>query len=220
MAPSPPPGDRSVPVVYGAAYSVYTRIVRLALAEKGVNYRLEEVDVFAPSGVPAAHRARHPFGRIPAFAHDRFQLYEAGAIARYVDETFPGPPLQPSAIRDRARMNQAISILDSYGFRPLVLDIFVCRAGGPTPDAARVQAALPAGGICLDALAGILGGALFLAGPALSLADLHALPMLAYLRLTPEGAALLAARTALERWWKAMAARPAALATRFPAEAG
>ena len=34
------------PVLFGAAYSVYVRIVRLALAEKRVPYRLHEVDVF------------------------------------------------------------------------------------------------------------------------------------------------------------------------------
>lgn len=219
MAPCPAPGDRSLPVLYGAAYSVYTRIARLALAEKGIDYRLEEVDVFAAGGVPTGHLARHPFGRIPAFVHDGFQLYEAGAIARYVDEAFPGPSLQPAAAQDRARMNQVTSILDSYGFHPLVLNIFVCRASGPTPDAARVQAALPASATCLDALANIMGKAPFLAGPMLSLADLHAVPMFAYLRTTPEGAALLAAHPALERWWQTMAARPAVRTTRFAAEA-
>jgi glutathione S-transferase len=56
------------PVVYGARYSVYVRAVRMALAEKGVAYRLVEVDVFAPGGPPAEHLARQPFGEIPAFA--------------------------------------------------------------------------------------------------------------------------------------------------------
>ena len=40
--------------VYGAPYSVYVRIVRLALEEKGVAYRLEEVDIFADGGPPDA----------------------------------------------------------------------------------------------------------------------------------------------------------------------
>src|SRR5260221_4821487 len=93
------------PVLYGAAYSVYVRAVRLALAEKGVAYRLEEVDVFGPEGVPAAHRARHPFGRIPPFQHDRFRLYESGPISRYVDQAFAGPSLWPAAPRSRARLN-------------------------------------------------------------------------------------------------------------------
>ena len=45
---------------------------------------------------------RHPFGRIPAFEHERFDLYEAGAITCYVDEAFPGPVLQPGEPRRRA----------------------------------------------------------------------------------------------------------------------
>ncbi|CAM5211102.1 Glutathione S-transferase OS=Bosea thiooxidans OX=53254 GN=ARD30_25575 PE=4 SV=1 [Bosea thiooxidans] len=73
-----------------APYSVYVRAVRLALEEKGVAYRLDPVDVFAKDGPPASLLERQPFGRIPAFEHDGFRLYEAGAIERYVDEAFPG----------------------------------------------------------------------------------------------------------------------------------
>jgi glutathione S-transferase len=85
------------PVVYGAPYSVYVRAVRLALEEKGVPYRLVPIDVFTPDGPPKEYLNRQPFGRIPAFEHGGFQLYEAGAITRYVDEAFPGPVLQPTA---------------------------------------------------------------------------------------------------------------------------
>ena len=70
----------SEPIVFGAAYSVYVRIVRLALEEKGVAYRLEEVDIFAEGGPPADHLARHPFARIPAFEHEGFALFETAAI--------------------------------------------------------------------------------------------------------------------------------------------
>ena len=59
--------------LYGAPYSVYVRAVRLALAEKGVTYELVPVDIFAAE-VPGWYRALHPFGRIPAFAHDGLQL--------------------------------------------------------------------------------------------------------------------------------------------------
>jgi len=48
------------PVVYGAAYSAYVRIVRLALHEKGVDYDLEEIDSFAQGGPPAEHLRRQP----------------------------------------------------------------------------------------------------------------------------------------------------------------
>ena len=110
----------SDPVLYGLARSVYTRIARLVLEEKGVRYTLEEVEIFGSAGVPAEHLARQPFGRIPAFAHEGFTLYETDAITRYIDEAFPGTRLQPQELRARARMNQVIAIIDSYAYRPMI----------------------------------------------------------------------------------------------------
>ncbi len=198
-------------IVFGAAYSVYVRIVRLALAEKGVPYELHEVDIFAEGGPPPDYLERHPFGRIPAFEHDGFRLYETAAITRYVDEAFDGPALQPDSLCDRARMNQAIGILDSYAYRTLVWDISVERkrdpAEGRGPDEAKITAALPRAEICLNALAHLKGGASWLAGDNLSLADLHAAPILAFFTTTPEGQALMAGVPALGSWWDALSSR-------------
>jgi glutathione S-transferase len=210
------------PILFGAAYSVYVRAARLALAEKGVAYRLVEIDIFAEGGPPPDFAARHPFGRIPAFEHDGFRLYESGAITRYVDEAFPGPPLQPEDPRGRARVNQILSILDSYAYRTLVWDIFVERVRAPqqdrAPDEARIAAALPRAQICLAALADLMGAGPWLAGARLTLADLHAAPIFTYAVLAPEGAALLARHDGIRRWWGKMAARASMAATRSPLE--
>jgi glutathione S-transferase len=211
------------PILFGAPYSVYVRICRLALAEKGVAYRLEEIDIFAPDGPPAAYLAhRHPFGRIPAFEHDGLRLYETGAIARYVDEAFAGPSLQPADPRGRARMNQIISVLDNYAYRTLVWDIFVERVRAPVqgrqPDEARIAAALPKARICLAALSELMGEHPFLAGGDLSLADLHAAPMLIYFRMAEEGAALLAEVPSLAAWLGSMVQRRSYRETRSPME--
>lgn len=61
------PAENASVIVYGASYSVYVRIVRIALHEKGVDYELVPVDVLADGGAPQDHLARQPFGRIPAF---------------------------------------------------------------------------------------------------------------------------------------------------------
>ena len=212
----------SDPILFGAAYSVYVRIARLALVEKGVAHRLVEVDIFAEGGPPADYLARHPFGRIPAFEHDGFRLYESGAITRYVDEAFPGPALQPAAPKARARVNQAISILDSYAYRPLVWDIYVERMraaeNGRITDEARIAAALPRAETCLAALEALMAEGPWLAGSALSLADLHAAPIFAYAVLAPEGRDLLARHEALRRWWEKMAWRPSMAVTHSPLE--
>ncbi|HEY3910163.1 MAG TPA: glutathione S-transferase N-terminal domain-containing protein [Stellaceae bacterium] len=119
------------PILFGAPYSVYVRAARLALDEKGVDYELVPIDIFVPGGPSKEHLTRHPLGNIPSFEHAGFRLYEAGAIMRYVDEAFPGPPLQPVEVRARARMNQVISIIDSYAYRTLVWDIYVERVSHP-----------------------------------------------------------------------------------------
>src|SRR5215471_17153012 len=102
--------NMAAPVVYGPAYSTYARTTRLALEEKGVDYKLEEVDMLGGACQQPAYLARHPFGKVPAFSHDGFALYETGAIIRYVDEAFPGPKLQPADPKRRARMTQIISL--------------------------------------------------------------------------------------------------------------
>lgn len=197
--------------VFGAAYSVYVRSVRLALEEKQVKYRLAEVDVFAAAGAPPEHLVRQPFGRIPAFEHGDFSLYETSAIVRYIDEVFPGPPLQPSDAHARARMNQVISILDSYAYRTLVWDLFVERVAAPargrSSNEATISAALPRAETCLRALADLAVGQEWLAGAELTLADLHAAPMFACFTQTPEADRLMATHERLRRWWARMSTR-------------
>lgn len=210
--------DPSPPVqLFGLERSVYTRIARLALEEKGVPYALREVEIFGPGGVPDEHRRRHPFGRIPVLQHGEFVLYETGAITRYVDDAFAGPPLQPAGATERARMNQVIGVLDAYAYRPMVWGVFVERVrvplGGGAPNEALIAASLESAATCLTALGRLLGGAPFMAGEALSLADLHALPMLRYLCLAPEGASLLGEHAALARWYAAMVRRPSVVRT-------
>jgi glutathione S-transferase len=211
------------PILFGAAYSVYVRAARLALVEKRVPYRLVEIDVFAEGGPPAAYLERHPFGKIPAFEHAGFRLYETGAITRYVEEAFDGPPLLPRDARARARVNQIVSVLDNYGYRAFIWELYMERVSAPchgkSPDEAKIAAALPRVETCLkalEALADLRGP--WLAGATVSLADLHAAPMFVYLTMAPEAHRLLPRLPRLERWWRVMRERPSMAATRSPLE--
>ena len=196
-------------VLHGYRYSVYNRIARLALTEKGLPYERIEVNPFAPD-VPESYRALHPFGRVPALVHDGFALYETGAITRYIDRAFPGPPLQPTDPRALARMDQVISIVDAYGYWPMVRQVFALRVfrgrtGQPVDDVevARGLAAAPR----------VLAALEPLVGEELTLADLHLGAMVAYFVLAPEGATLLRHYPKLTRWWERVSARPSFAAT-------
>ncbi len=199
------------PVVYGPAYSTYARSVLLTLEEKGVAYRLEEVDIFADANKTPEHLARHPFAKVPAFEHDGFALYETCAIMRYVDEAFDGPALQPADAKGRARMEQAISVIDSYAYPSLIGGLVMQRLVAPMLgnecDEAAVADCLPRANTSVEALGAILGDDAYLAGETMSLADLHAVPIFAYATNTDEGAEMIAAQPTMVRWWAAMSAR-------------
>lgn len=204
------------PVLHGYRPSVYVRVARLALAEKGVAYDRVEVNPFAPD-VPAEYLALHPFNRVPTLVHDGFVLYETGAITRYIDRAFAGPPLQPADPRALARMDQIIGIVDAYAYWPLVRQVYVHAVAlprrGEASDPKEIAGGLAAATKVLVALEGLAADAAFLVGPTLSLADLHLLPMVAYFSEAPEGAALLARHERLKNWFEHMTTRPSFAAT-------
>jgi glutathione S-transferase len=207
-------------VLHGYHYSVYRRIARLALEEKGIAYGHVEVNPF--SALPAGYLALHPFGRVPTLVHDGFVLYETAAITRYVDRAFPGPSLQPRGPRELARMDQLIAVADAYGYWPMVRQVFAQRvfrgrAGTPVDktEIARGLEAAPRVLGALDALASeaLESGGRFLVGDRLSLADLHLGAMMAYFTAAPEGLAMLGSYTKLLPWWLALQERPSFAAT-------
>jgi glutathione S-transferase len=203
----------------GLSISVYTRIARMALEEKGIAYRLEEVDVFADAGPPADYLALNPFATIPCLLHGDFVLYETSAITHYINEIAPTTDLQPSTPIERARMNQIIGMLDSYCYRPMVWDVYVQRvvvpAGGGEADEARIAAALTGLRRVLEQLDQWRGERGFLVGQAISLADLHLYPMLSYFTETAEGVAMLETFPQLQQWMRLMQLRHSVSATPF-----
>ena len=208
------------PVLHGYRYSVYNRIARLALEEKGVAYERVEVNPFDPDR-PAAYLSLHPFGRVPTLVQGSgqgdFVLYETGAITRYVDRGFPGPALQPADPKTAARMDQIMGVVDSYAYWPLVRQVFahdVFRpSAGSEGDPAEVRKGLEAAPKVLDALEALAADDAWLVGPLLSLADLHLGAIIAYFTLSPYGAELLSTRKKLASWWRRVAARPSMAAT-------
>src|SRR5688572_23228897 len=202
--------------LFGAAYSVYVRIPRLVMEEIGVPYRLAEVDIFTPGSIPADYAARHPFGRIPAFEHDGFRLFETDAIVGYILDQFGDSGLVPTHPQHRARMRKIMRVLDNYVYRALVWGIYVeegerGRAGKLAPEE------IAPGRKCLQVLSD-LAAPTFLVGDALSLADLWALPMMAYLNLAPTGQKLLGENAKLASWLTRLQSRPSVVATRYPSE--
>jgi glutathione S-transferase len=203
-------------IVHGIPGSPFMRSVLATCEEKAAAWRLAPL---APGQSKSPeYLAIHPFGRVPAIDHDGYVLYETQAILRYLDALIPSPPLQPKAPQALGRMNQLIGVNDWYfvpqvvgviGFERIIKPQFL---GQPT-DEARCVAAAAQSRVCVDELERLLGDQAFLAGDALTLADLMIAPQMAYLAQTPEGEALLAGKR-LPDWLARMEARPSFQATR------
>jgi glutathione S-transferase len=186
--------------------------VRLALHEKGVPHQLVEVDLLGGAHKQAPHIERHPFGKVPAFEHDGNRFYETSAILRYIDEVFPGPALMPSTPVARAKANQVMSVVDSYGYTPCVTNTFIPRVlvpslGGQT-DVEKVESAKPPAALFVRELERELGTDPFFGGQNVCLADLHVLPVLTYYAATPEGQATLESAPNLRAWLSRIQKRP------------
>jgi glutathione S-transferase len=202
--------------LHGYRYSVYLRIVAMALIEKGLGWTHIEVDPFADE-IPESYLARNPFGRVPTLVHDGFVLYETTAITRYIDEAFSGPSLQSAEPKERARMNQIVAVADSYGYWPMVRLVFSHRvfrpASGGIANEAAIREGVEKSARVLAALEGLAAGGPFLVGNARSLADLHLGAMTAYFAMAEEGRSELRRHAKVAEWWAAFSQRPSLVET-------
>lgn len=206
--------------VYGIPGSPFLRSVEIGLREKGVDYVLKPI-------APGEHKqpeylARHPFGRIPVFEHDGFTIYETQAILRYLDDTFPAPPLTPGNPKQRARMNQVIGVIEWYFFPKAAAPIAFNRIIGPRllgvpGDEAAVAEAMPMGRTCFEVLDGILGDKPYLTSDTVSIADIMLAAQLDLFGECAEGRELINGTAHLKSWLARMKARPSFRATEPPA---
>ena len=201
--------------IHGIPGSPYVRAALLGLEEKGLPYRVAAL-AFGEQKSPA-YLARQPFGRIPAMDHGDFRLYETQAILRYLERLFPEPPLVPAEPQKEARMNQIAGITDWYVMSDVSAGITFGRLVAPRfglpVDETRISACVPRAAICIDELARLLGDQPFMAGDAVSIADLMLAPHLVMFAETPEGKPMFARHANLAAWAERMNGRPSMVNT-------
>ncbi len=194
--------------IFGVARSSYVRSARWAFEEKGVPYTLVPPD--GGSLTSAEYLTRHPFGKIPALSHGDVNLYEVAAIAQYADEAFDGPALQPADPAGRALMRQWIGVSASYLDPDLLRGyIFTYAFAEGEVDDAKIKAAVPHIEHHTQVLDDALKGRDFLAGDALSIADIIIAPIINATGAFKEGKEILAERPNLTRALEAWISRPA-----------
>jgi len=153
------------------------RKIRLALAEKGLDFELKEERVW--------DRRRdflklNPAGEVPVLVEpDGTTLAHGTVISEYLDEAYPEPPLLGGDPVTRAETRRLVVWFDEK-FAPEVTDNLVGEkvlkrlAGQGSPETARLRAGLANIGYHLDYIGWLCDRRRWLAGAQLSLADLTA----------------------------------------------
>ena len=195
--------------VYGHPLSSCTRKVLITAAEKAAAIDVVPVDLLGGEHKRPAYLALHPFGVIPVLDDDGYVVFESRAIIRYLDARLPGTSLVPGAPRARARMDQWLSVDQSYvapHLQVLVGQRIVRKHQGQPIDAVAAHTAESALGDSLAVIDRALAGDAYLAGDAFSLADVSLMPYIAALAMV-EASHLRGDLRHLNRWWDAVSAR-------------
>jgi glutathione S-transferase len=159
--------------VYGINLSTFTRKVRLALVEKGIEYRLE----MAPMGSPKV-KAMHPLGQIPVVEDNGVVIPDSSVIIAYLERAYPARPLYPAGAADLVRALWLEEYADTR-LRQATVPFFSERVVKPVfqgkpGDEAAIAVAEPLLAGCCDYLEKELGDGEFLLGGTLTVADVAA----------------------------------------------
>ena len=191
--------------IHGLPPSTFTRAVRLGCHEKGIDYTL------VPA-TPGAVVPLNPFAKIPAMVHGDLTLFESTAILRYLDRTFAGPKLWPDDPRGAALVDQWVGVVGDSVRNSAQLYMAARFNLLPAP-AEMVAKYLAKTREVIAAFDRQLGKTRFLAGDALTAADLLFAPPYAYFADIPELQAIAEASPNCQRWAAEMAERPSFKAT-------
>ena len=117
--------------LYNVPVSSYGCKIRILLGHKSIAHET----IAPPDGYGSeAYCAIVPAGTVPAIDHDGFILSDSEAIAEYLNELYPDPPMWPDTIADRARARE-ISRFHDTRIEPILRGFF-----GQVAPASRDQA--------------------------------------------------------------------------------
>ena len=167
--------------LYNVAVSSYGAKVRIILGHKALTW----TDALPPDGYGSdAYRKIVAAGTVPAIIHDGLTLADSEAIAEYLDETFPAPPMMPDDIAARARARELSRFHDTR-LEPVLRSYFGQVApDGRDPDFIAENARLLQSR--LDQLAVMARPAPLLTGANLAIADCGFVASFAILDLLKE----------------------------------
>lgn len=194
------------------------RVVKMFMAEKGVDIPRVTVDLMKGENRQAEHVSRNPGGQTPTLELDdgRF-LAEITAICEYLDEKHPNPPLIGTTAEERAMTRMWTRRIDLYIVEPMLTGFRGAEGFAFFKDRMRL---IPQAAADLKALAqekitwldGLIGGRDFIAGDRFTLADILLYCMIDFAATV--GQPLNRDNKNVAAWYDRVAKRPSAEASK------
>jgi glutathione S-transferase len=129
--------------LYNAPGSTCSQKVRLALAEKQLDWQDCRVDLRANEHLEDWYLALNPNGVVPTLVHDGRAIVDSSVINEYLEEVFPSRPLMPADPYDRARMRawrQYIDEVPTVAIRVPSFNAFILQGWSGMSDEAYAAA--------------------------------------------------------------------------------
>ena len=98
--------------LYHNGMSTCSQKVRLALAEKNLEWEGRHLDLRAGETHAPKYLELNPRGVVPTLVHDGQVVRESNVILEYLDDAFPDPPLRPDTPIGRAQVRLWLKRLD------------------------------------------------------------------------------------------------------------
>lgn len=99
--------------LFHSVNSVCAQKVRIALAEKGLEYR-DRLMTLRGDQFDPGYMKLNPNAVVPTLIHDGRTVIESSVILYYLDEAFPAPPLMPEDPYQRAKLRMVNKLVDEY----------------------------------------------------------------------------------------------------------
>jgi len=164
--------------LYAISGSPYAWRVQLALEHKRIPYTTKLLSLSQGELRSPDYLALNPRGRVPTIVDDGFVLYESIAILAYLEQRWPDPPLFGRSPREAGTTWRVISEYTSYldpSVEDFILPLYFGRA---TEQAASIRRAAATIADELARYDTVLSRSPYLAGDALTAADLVVFPHL------------------------------------------
>jgi glutathione S-transferase len=100
-------------LLYEHPLSSYAQKVKIALREKGLDFKAETPAALGSGKAAGEFAAASPRNEVPALIDGDVQIFDSTIILEYLEDKFPSPPLLPRDPAERAKARMIEDVCDT-----------------------------------------------------------------------------------------------------------